>query len=282
MTDSYRSADDIGERSTKDAAKDETARVANDAKARGADVADTARVEARNVADDARHQARQLFGEVRSEAYGQAGTQQQRVAEGLRGMGEEFDAMVRGSREGGAPSGAATHLASLAAEQMGTAANWLDQREPADVLHEVRRFARRNPGTFLAGAALLGLVAGRLTRSLTDEARSGNDYQDAPRGNTGGQRYGTDPQPAYRDQTRHGITSDAGSAYAPAYGQYTDERQSGMPSQLATGTKSESGSDYGTHNVDSVAPSTVDEHSVVDQPGDAAQRTAAQQNEGRL
>ena len=36
-------------------------------------------------------------------------------------------------------------------------------------LDEVKRYARRRPGTFLAGAAVLGLVAGRLTRGVVAE-----------------------------------------------------------------------------------------------------------------
>ncbi|MEK8109106.1 phage holin family protein [Micromonospora sp. M12] len=53
------------------------------------------------------------------------------------------------------------------------AAGWLDEREPGEVLDEVRTYARRNPGTFLAGAAVAGLLVGRLTRGLTAPA-SGN------------------------------------------------------------------------------------------------------------
>ena len=34
------------------------------------------------------------------------------------------------------------------------------------VLDELRRFARRRPATFLIGAAIAGVVVGRLTRNL--------------------------------------------------------------------------------------------------------------------
>lgn len=44
----------------------------------------------------------------------------------------------------------------------------LETKEPADLLNDVRRFAARRPGTFLAIAAGVGLVAGRLTRGLSD------------------------------------------------------------------------------------------------------------------
>ncbi len=66
----------------------------------------------------------------------------------------------------------ATEVAQQAAERIHGAASWLEQREPADLLQAVRDFARRRPGVFLAGAAVAGLAAGRLTRGMTDAARS--------------------------------------------------------------------------------------------------------------
>jgi hypothetical protein len=72
----------------------------------------------------------------------------------------------------GGQSGVATEVAQQAAERIHGMASWLEQREPADVLQAVRDFARRRPGVFLAGAAVAGLAAGRLTRGMTDAARS--------------------------------------------------------------------------------------------------------------
>ena len=72
----------------------------------------------------------------------------------------------------GGQSGVATEVAQQAAERIHGAASWLEQREPADLLQAVRDFARRRPGVFLARAAVAGLAAGRLTRGMTDAARS--------------------------------------------------------------------------------------------------------------
>ncbi|WP_254910221.1 hypothetical protein [Micromonospora sp. NBS 11-29] len=72
----------------------------------------------------------------------------------------------------GGGSGPVTELAHQAAERVHGVAGWLEQREPGDLLNEVKSYARRNPGTFLVGAALLGVVAGRLTRNI---AAVGND-----------------------------------------------------------------------------------------------------------
>ena len=62
-------------------------------------------------------------------------------------------------------SGMANDLAQQASSKIRDIARWLESREPADLLEEARSFARRRPGTFLAGAALAGLVGGRLTRA---------------------------------------------------------------------------------------------------------------------
>ena len=61
------------------------------------------------------------------------------------------------------------------ARRAGDAAGWLDQRDPGSLLEEARGFARRRPMAFLAAAAGLGVVAGRLSRSLVDEARDSDD-----------------------------------------------------------------------------------------------------------
>ena len=50
------------------------------------------------------------------------------------------------------------------AEQARGLASQLDDREPSELLEDVRRFARRRPGTFLLGALAAGIVVGRLTR----------------------------------------------------------------------------------------------------------------------
>jgi hypothetical protein len=55
-------------------------------------------------------------------------------------------------------------VARQASERARTVASCLEEREPGDLLDEVRRFARRKAGVFLAGAALAGVVVGRLTR----------------------------------------------------------------------------------------------------------------------
>ncbi|MBQ1029406.1 hypothetical protein KBX26_05200 [Micromonospora sp. C97] len=64
-------------------------------------------------------------------------------------------------------SGLAGQVVRRAADAAQQAAGWLDERQPGEVLDEVRTYARRHPATFLAGAAVAGLLVGRLTRGLT-------------------------------------------------------------------------------------------------------------------
>ena len=62
--------------------------------------------------------------------------------------------------------GLAKDLAQQASQQIGSIAHWLSEREPGDLLSELKDFGRRKPGTFLAVAAGLGLLAGRMTRGV--------------------------------------------------------------------------------------------------------------------
>jgi hypothetical protein len=136
-------------------------------------VAATAGHEAERVTREAKDQVRQLWGQTRSELTDQASVQQGRAAAGLRELGDQLGSMA----SSGGQDGMARGLVEDVARRAEDAAAWLEQREPGTLLDEARSFARRRPGTFLALAAGVGLVAGRLSRSLADEAR---DNDSAP------------------------------------------------------------------------------------------------------
>jgi hypothetical protein len=55
----------------------------------------------------------------------------------------------------------------MGADKAREVAQWLDGRDPGSLIDEVRSYARRRPGTYLAIALGAGLLAGRLTRGLT-------------------------------------------------------------------------------------------------------------------
>ena len=72
----------------------------------------------------------------------------------------------------------ATDLAKQASQRAGDAAGWLDQRDPGSLVTEVKQFARQRPGAFLAAAAVIGLVGGRMSRSLAAEHKDQKVHED--------------------------------------------------------------------------------------------------------
>jgi hypothetical protein len=147
-------------------AKDQASQVASDAASAGENVLGTAKEQAASVAGEVTTQAKDLFKQTQSELVEQASSQQKRVASGLQSLSEELRSMADKSENGGV----ATDLVQQAAGRAGSVASWLDARDPGSLLDEVKNFARTRPGTFIGLAAVAGVVAGRLTRSLTSEA----------------------------------------------------------------------------------------------------------------
>lgn len=160
--------------STKDVAADEARSVAQDAKSGAGQVADTAKQQAGDVVQEARTQAREVYSQAKQELASHAADQHRRAGAGLHSLAEELHGMVDRSDEGGI----ATDAARQAAASVSSLAGWFDSHEPGDALQELRGFARRRPGAFLAGAAVVGLLAGRLTRGGVEEAR--DNASDSP------------------------------------------------------------------------------------------------------
>lgn len=152
--------DGAGSGSTTEVAKDQAAQVKDTAVEAGKNVAATTKQEAANVVAEAQDQAKSMLHTVTSEVKEQAGTQQQRVAGSLHSLAKELGGMASSSSE----SGPLTDLAHQASRKGGEIANWLEHREPSDVLEEVKRFARRRPVTFLLLCGAAGVLAGRVTR----------------------------------------------------------------------------------------------------------------------
>lgn len=165
MTDTY--PPDSGPSGTVDTAKEQAGQLTDSAKASATEVAQSAKSAATDVAGEAKRQAKDLLHESRTELVEQAGVQQQRVAAGLRSLGEELGGMARSSEQ----PGVAADLVSQAASRADSVASWLDARDPGSLLSEVKDFARRSPGTFIGLAAIAGVVAGRLTKNLAADAK---------------------------------------------------------------------------------------------------------------
>ena len=166
--------------STTDRARD----AASTAQEEGRNVAGVATEEAQKVASETAQQAKNLIGDAVSQVSEQAGeqarTQQDRVVALLQGFGDDLGAM---SAEAGSDS-IATQAAREVAERARTLAQHLESREPGELLDDVRDFARRRPGTFLLGALVAGVVAGRVLRGAKESPATGSSQ---------GPEYGTPP-----------------------------------------------------------------------------------------
>ena len=130
------------------------------------DVAQVAKDEGASVVREAKVQLQDLYAQTRDELGDQAAKQQDRLAHGLRSFSDDLRSMAHN----GDGSTMATDLVRSASERAGAAATWIGNRDPADVLDEVKRFARRRPGMFITVAATAGVLVGRLTRALAQGA----------------------------------------------------------------------------------------------------------------
>jgi hypothetical protein len=155
------------EQSTAQVARDEAGGVARTAADAGRQVAGTAAEQAKTVAQEATAQARDLVGEARGQVQQQARNGQQKATKGVRALSAELREMA-GS---GAQQGTVSEVARQVADRAERLADWLGEREPGDLVEEVRALGRRRPGVFLAGATLAGVVVGRLTRGAIDTSR---------------------------------------------------------------------------------------------------------------
>ncbi len=168
-----------GSPSTSDVAKDEARNVGQTAAQAGSQVASTAADQAREVAHETQRQAQDLLQQGRQQLRQQTVAQQHKAASGLSSLAQELRGLADGSSQG-AP-GPARDLLQQASGYVEQFADRLQSREPADLLDDVRAFARRRPGTFLLGAALAGVLAGRLTSGVkaahSDGSSTGSQQQ---------------------------------------------------------------------------------------------------------
>jgi hypothetical protein len=125
--------------------------------------------EAQNVAGDVAEQLRSLLDDTVQQVSEQSSVQRDRLVELLKGLSHDLHQMADASNG----SGLAGQLVRGGAERAQAVSSRLDGREPSELVDEVRSFARRKPGVFLAGALVAGVVAGRF-------ARGAKDAQDSP------------------------------------------------------------------------------------------------------
>lgn len=162
-------------------AKGEAKAVAQETASSAGAVGHTAKAEATQVAHETAYQAKDLIRQSRQELMEQASAQQDRAAQGLRSLHEELGSLASKSED----PGLGTDLVRQAADRAGALADYLGHRDPGSLLEEMKSYARRKPGVFLAVAAGAGLLAGRLTRSLAADATDDGGSQ-SPATTSGG------------------------------------------------------------------------------------------------
>lgn len=152
----------------KEQAKEQAKQAAGTAADEGKHVAGVATDEAKQVASDAKEQARDLFGELRSQVSEQASSQLDRLVQTLKEFTQQLDSMAESSDH----SGVATEVVRQMSGKAKSLRSNLENREPSDLLDEVRDLGRRQPAAFLLGALAAGVVAGRVTRGAKKDTSS--------------------------------------------------------------------------------------------------------------
>lgn len=223
-----------GSPSTKDVAKGEAANVKDTAKGEavnvkdtavdaGKQVASTAKDEAANVAGEAKQQVAGLLSSATSELKSQASTQQSKLATTLRGYTDQLQGLSQGQS---LEAGPLNDIVQRVAGRGSDVASWLENREPADVLEELRRFGRRRPALFLTLAGAAGLLAGRVARG----AVAANTSVDSPKPD---RSFDTGYQPA----STYATTEPTYAATGSTYGAYTDAPVGGYETETTYPTE---------------------------------------------
>jgi hypothetical protein len=228
---------------TSDVAKDQARNVGQTAQQAGSQVAGTAADQAKQVTQETKRQAQDLVQQGRSQLQEQVRGGQQKAGQGLSEIAQQLRIMVDGSDQ--TPTGPAADLVRQAGDKVEEIAGWLQDREPGDLVAEVRNFARRKPGVFMLGAAVAGIAAGRLTTGVVaahkEENSSGNGGQqrtdtgsgygtDAYATGTAGTNYAADT-PA----TGYATTGTTGTVPPPPYGTVPAEGTAVPPATTAAG-----------------------------------------------
>lgn len=188
-------------------------------------IGESALREAEHVTEDVKEEASHLFEELSTDVRAQAAIQQEKIAANLRDISQELRGMLNAS-----PShGSAASLVDQAAHHSGKIAQWLEAREPGDLIQEVKGFARKRPSAFLGLALGAGLLAGRITRNAGAKTEEPTKATSLPRPapSAATPREATPMPPTYNDTLGSGGAggsgTDPGIAYPPPAGTRTDQ-----------------------------------------------------------
>ncbi|USQ85990.1 procyclic acidic repetitive family protein [Streptomyces phaeoluteigriseus] len=155
--------------------KEQASATAGQAGKAAGEVAGTALDQAKTVAGEARQQAGSAVGDLRGRVTEEVEGQTRRAAGTVRQWADDLVELA-GNAPGGSP---ARSLVSQVADGGHRAADYLDDHGVEGMAEDVKGFARRRPGAFLASAALAGFAVGRMAKAGS-KAQSGQGSQQDP------------------------------------------------------------------------------------------------------
>lgn len=127
-----------------------------------------------SIRAEASEQASRLAGTVKDEV----ARREQNLRSGVANRAESVAEGLRKARSEIDPDSTVAQMFDRAADSVSGLAESLNSTDPAQMLGDVRRFARRQPGAFLGLSALAGFAAVRFLRagsaSSSDMTRSGS------------------------------------------------------------------------------------------------------------
>jgi hypothetical protein len=142
----------------------------------GTGVVETTKEQAGEAAGQVMHEVRDLAQEARSQVLAQATTERDKAVRSLSALGGELRSMAERSDQ----NGLGAELVRNAAQRVQSIGAFVGDREPGQLVEEVRSYARRKPGVFLLGALVAGAAVGRLTKgamSASHDSSNGSRTQ---------------------------------------------------------------------------------------------------------
>ena len=145
-----------------DEAKQAASNVAGEAGDKAGQVVGQAKDQAAQVASSAADKAGDVLSTTRQELRDKASQEAGNLGGRLSSVAEELRSMGRTSEESG---GVTAGVVSSLADTVDRSAQRLSNGDLDQVVDDVKRYARNNPGLFLLGAAGAGFAIGRLLRA---------------------------------------------------------------------------------------------------------------------
>ena len=115
------------------------------------------------AAEEARVKAAEVTDEIKQQAHSTASSQKAKTADRIDGVASSLRQTGRELRSHDEETFA--QYADTAAEQIERVSGYLKDRDISELMHEVKRFAHRQPEVFLAGSLAVGFLLGRFLRS---------------------------------------------------------------------------------------------------------------------